>query len=129
VTLVLVVDDDEGFRSALGSALEFEGFCVEFAENGRAALERLTRGSPLPEAMVVDLMMPVMNGWEFLEAVQRYPSFSRIPTVVVSAARNPGRIPLTIKVLQKPVDLLDLTNFLEQATASRNAPRTRDDGD
>jgi CheY-like chemotaxis protein len=59
--------------------------------------------------------MPVMSGWELLEALREQPSLSRIPTVVVSAARDLERLPPSTRVLRKPFDLSELVAFLEKA--------------
>ena len=62
---VLLVEDNADIRAALGELLRDVGFDVRTADNGRAALERLAVGAP-PAWIVLDLMMPVMDGWEFL---------------------------------------------------------------
>jgi CheY-like chemotaxis protein len=85
---VLVVDDDPGIRASLSDLLLAEGYGVSTAENGAAALETL-RVNPRPDIMVLDLMMPVMSGWEVLEEVERDESFHVLPILVVSAMMAP----------------------------------------
>jgi DNA-binding response OmpR family regulator len=80
---VLVVDDDDTIRAIVAEVLEFEGYEVAIAANGREALEHVRRGQP--DVVVVDLMMPVMNGWEFLEACCKEKLFDGTPVVVMSA--------------------------------------------
>jgi PAS domain S-box-containing protein len=80
---VLVVEDDEGTRSLVRRTLEKEGWAVTEAENGRVALERLAESRPA--LVLLDLMMPEMDGFEFLEAVRQSEETSSIPVVVITA--------------------------------------------
>ena len=79
----LVVDDDLGSREMLRSALEREGWQVAEAENGRRALERLDERKP--SLILLDLMMPVMDGFEFLMQMRKLEEWRGIPIVVVTA--------------------------------------------
>jgi CheY-like chemotaxis protein len=115
---VLVVEDDAAIRMALTEALQDEGFDVAAAANGRQALDRL-RGGPLPSAIVLDLMMPVMDGWDFRHAQLQDPKLRQIPVVVVTAA---GFSTDTVKtqfgdvaLVPKPVEFVDLVSALERA--------------
>ena len=85
VRRVLVVDDDPAICSALSEALQGEGFEVASATNGHAALEHL-RAGPAPAAIVLDLMMPVMDGWDFRHLQLQDPGLRDIPVVIVTAA-------------------------------------------
>jgi CheY-like chemotaxis protein len=114
VNEVLVVDDDEGFREALSALLALKGFTVELATNGREALEWL-RGAGRPRAVLVDLMMPVMSGWELLSVMRQDPSLATIPIAVISAARDPGPFDGPTTVLPKPCDIHQILQFLAQA--------------
>ncbi|MFL5262818.1 MAG: response regulator [Anaeromyxobacteraceae bacterium] len=80
---VLVVEDDFAIRETLRELLEDEGYEVSWASNGREALELLAHRAP--RVILLDLMMPVMDGWEFRVAQQRDPALARIPVVVISA--------------------------------------------
>ena len=80
---VLVVDDDEVLRRGLIQALEKSGWMASGAANGRAALEHMRES--LPHAVVLDLMMPEMDGFEFLETLRRRPEWGGIPVIVVTA--------------------------------------------
>jgi CheY-like chemotaxis protein len=80
---VLVVDDDSSVRLLLRRILEGEGYAVIEAENGRAALERM--GERVPGAILLDLMMPEMDGFEFLSALHEHPAWRQIPVVIVTA--------------------------------------------
>lgn len=114
---VLIVDDDEGIRETLCLALELEGFDAVAAEHGKIALEYLKSHSK-PHLVILDLMMPVMNGWDFLHAVRDIPEFSSLPIVVVTAfaARAKG---LAVQgQLEKPVELEALLSTVKQFCCS-----------
>jgi CheY-like chemotaxis protein/anti-sigma regulatory factor (Ser/Thr protein kinase) len=80
---VLVVDDDDILRRGILQALEKEGWKVSEADNGRIGLERLAE--VLPDVIVLDLMMPEMDGFEFLEELRRHAEWRGIPVLVVTA--------------------------------------------
>jgi CheY-like chemotaxis protein len=80
---VLVVDDDDILRRSVLQALEKEGWKVSEADNGRVGLERL--GESLPDVIVLDLMMPEMDGFEFLDELRRHAEWREIPVLVVTA--------------------------------------------
>lgn len=80
---VLVVDDDPGVRRFLMLALECEGFNVDMAANGQEALTRIGEGPP--QAIVLDLHMPVMNGQDFLRVLRRSSRAHSIPVLAISA--------------------------------------------
>lgn len=81
---VLIVEDDAAIRESLQYALEDEGYAVVTAENGEEGLDRL-RTMDLPCLVLLDLMMPVMSGGEFLASLRGTERFASIPVVVVSA--------------------------------------------
>lgn len=83
--LVMVVEDNPGVREATMDALEYFNYRCAGAENGQAALEMLKSASSLPCLILLDLMMPVMNGWQFLQKVEQDPELADIPIVVISA--------------------------------------------
>ncbi len=102
---VLVVDDDPDIREALRMALESEGFPVETAANGQEALDALRRGPP-PRCVLLDLMMPVMDGYAFLEEQAKDRATARVPVAVVTAGHHLDRARLHgAPVYTKPVDL------------------------
>jgi CheY-like chemotaxis protein len=105
---VFVVEDDVDTRDMMGRFLELEGFTVEVAANGKQALERLNAGVH-PCVILLDLMMPVMDGWQFRSHQIRDASLASIPVIVVSAAGKDriGDIEANA-YLSKPVDLEQL---------------------
>ena len=80
---VLVVEDDALTRTALGRAMQAEGWEVALAEHGRAGLERMAQS--VPDLILLDLMMPEMNGFEFLEALRGHDAWRGVPVVVITA--------------------------------------------
>lgn len=102
---VLIVEDDRDTREMLGRFLELEGFDVQTAANGELALKVL-QDEDRPSVIILDLMMPVMNGWQFRVAQQSDPNLSQIPVVVVTAAGVREDIPAINADgwLSKPVD-------------------------
>jgi DNA-binding response OmpR family regulator len=101
-----VVDDDDMIREALQTALEDAGLAVRTAEDGQAALDTLDAWRP--DLILLDLMMPVMDGWAFREAQRARPAAARIPVIVLSAARGLDANAESLraaKVIPKPFDL------------------------
>jgi CheY-like chemotaxis protein len=103
---VLIVEDDRDTREMLGRFLELEGFHVTTAQNGREALDTL-RANDGACVIVLDLMMPIMDGWQFRAVQKQDPDLSRIPVVVVTAAGPRDAVPRidADAWLPKPVDL------------------------
>jgi len=106
------VDDDDSIREVLAEVLRDEGYDVACASNGEQALSEL-RKDRQPDLMLLDLMMPVMSGWELLELLQENADLARIPVVVVSAMTAPG----ACEHLAKPIDLDRLLATVGRATA------------
>ena len=102
--IVLVVEDDHLIRQVIAEALEEEGFQVVEAANGREALENLK--TVRPALILLDLMMPVMNGWEFRRAQLEDPAIADVPVVVLSALKD--HTVDAEKSFTKPFDLEDL---------------------
>jgi CheY-like chemotaxis protein len=109
---VIIVDDDTAVRAAICDVLHEVGYAVAAFENGRTALEYLRDGNR-PSLILLDLMMPVMDGWAFLCEKREDPRLAAIPVAVLSAAgieRLPADVPAD-HFLRKPFQvspLLDL---------------------
>jgi len=103
--LVLIVEDDPELREMMLAMLKSEGFDPMAASNGRDALSQLQHG-PMPRLILLDLMMPVMDGWRFRETQrQSPPPIADIPVVVVSAIPTVDTKRLApAAVFSKPVD-------------------------
>ncbi len=104
--LVLIVDDDEGIRGAVADLLEDEGFATAQAADGAEALDFLADCSTPPVLILLDLMMPVIDGWTFCKLRQGLRGLMGIPVIAVSAAQMTGaREPLRVDAtLSKPFD-------------------------
>lgn len=114
--LILVVDDDPDILEALSEILEAEGYALRRARNGQEALERLVE--PLPNLILLDLMMPVMDGWEFARRMRERPDANGVPIIVLSADRNVGGKAKEIGALghlAKPFELGDLLQMVRNA--------------
>jgi DNA-binding response OmpR family regulator len=113
---VLVVDDDELIRDTLATALTDEGYAVRVAGDGRAALNTL--GEWRPDLIVLDLMMPVMDGRAFRAAQRSAALTADIPVIVLSAAHNVHARAAELEaaaVFPKPFDLAALLEAVESA--------------
>jgi CheY-like chemotaxis protein len=113
---VLVVEDDPDIRETLSEVLSAEGYDVTAAANGREALDKLGV-MHRPCMILLDLMMPVMNGWEFLRAIEQSADLSSIPVTVVSAAGHGVPIGGT-RFIRKPIDLDLLLEHVRQVCAA-----------
>lgn len=113
---VMIVDDDDAIREALEDVLSDEGYDVVGVSDGQQALDYL-HAEKRPHAILVDLWMPVMDGWKFLNALLDDPRFCRIPLVVLTAARDQRARDLRVaEVLTKPVQLHQVLGALERLT-------------
>jgi CheY-like chemotaxis protein len=109
---VVVVEDDIRALNALTELLEASGYSVVRAQNGQEALEA-TRCSPPPCLILLDLSMPVMDGWEFLRHQRREPSIANIPVIVITALVS--AIPAGAKALiTKPINVNRLLSLVER---------------
>jgi two-component system, chemotaxis family, chemotaxis protein CheY len=112
---VLVVDDDDGIRAAVADVLDFEGYEVIAASNGAEALEQVRTARP--DAVVLDLMMPVMDGWMFMEACRKEELCDGTPVLVMSAYRNLAETAPNLGAnacIAKPFDLDVLLGAVER---------------
>ena len=114
---VLIVEDDEETAESLAETLRIMGYRSEIAANGRIALDRLHAAPAKYCLVLLDVMMPEMDGWDFLTAQRADHSIGAIPVVVVSAALGAtARAAQTsaVGVLPKPVDATALEVMLQQ---------------
>ncbi len=104
---ILVVDDDEDIRESLIAYLEDNGYQPFGAVNGKHALELLSDPQLYPSLIVLDLMMPIMDGKAFREAQLRSPLLSRIPVILISAYDSAVELAKNLGIeacLPKPID-------------------------
>ncbi len=111
---ILIVEDDADTRDMIGRFLELEGYAVETAANGRQALDRLDAGARAC-VILLDLMMPVMDGWEFRRIQVSHSTLSKIPVIVFSAAGRDRMSQIDAnEYLSKPVDLDELLDRISR---------------
>lgn len=114
---VLVIDDSEDMRVLLTILLESKGYHAEFSSNGREALRMLNSATELPDMILVDLQMPVMDGYSFIACQRRIPKLQKIPVIVMSGddADLASRAKLNrLSVLRKPISIKSLMDVLER---------------
>ena len=110
---ILIVEDDDSIRETLQSVLELEGHDVLAAENGQVGLE-LLKNNPKPCLILLDLMMPVMNGWDFAAALEKDNSLSTIPVIIISAYNEKAIHIKSKAILKKPVDINTLYGAIKE---------------
>ncbi len=112
--LVLVIDDDSAQRELLRRFLEREGFSVRLASDGRTGLEMARELQP--RAILLDVMMPQMDGWSVLAELKREPALERIPVVMCTFVNEPGLSSFlgAADTVLKPVEWDRLKNVMEQ---------------
>jgi CheY-like chemotaxis protein len=113
---ILIVEDDKAIRDMMKSVLEVEGYTVLAASNGKMGIEAL-KGQESPNVILLDMMMPVMNGWDFLDFLRSNSLTRQIPVVIVSAY---GEIARSVKpqgFVPKPIQLKALLDAIEKCAA------------
>ena len=111
---ILLVEDDRDVRESIAEVLEEEGYRVTLAKTGVDAIEQLGKSHHLPTAIVLDLMMPVMDGWQFRKEQKQHPDIADIPLVVITAT---GKRPVLVdaaELVMKPLDLNRLFEAIER---------------
>ncbi|HEX6288741.1 MAG TPA: response regulator [Herpetosiphonaceae bacterium] len=117
---ILIVEDDLAIREALTEILEDEGYQVQGAANGQEAIQLLRERTP-PCLILLDLMMPVMNGWQFRAEQKQDPVLAPVPVVVISAdsdLKTKAAAIEAVDYLPKPVQLTRLLDTIEQYCGS-----------
>ncbi|WAS96843.1 response regulator [Nannocystis punicea] len=120
---VLVVEDDRDIRETMGLVLEGEGYEVVTAPNGREALQLLQSGLR-PCLVLLDLMMPVMSGWELREQMLRDPSMAAIPTIVITGDTRASQRTAQLRAaacFAKPFEISDLLAAVAEAAPRAEA--------
>src|SRR5258706_9459662 len=101
---VLIVEDDEDLRDMMAQMLTIEGFDTATAANGREALDYL-HATGKPNVILLDLMMPVMDGWEFRRQQKADPELAPVPVIILSALDQTRASPVDAEAfLKKPLD-------------------------
>jgi len=113
--IIFVVDDDPGIRDSLADVLKDEGYKVVTAVDGRDALIKLRIEGPAPCVILLDLMMPVMNGTQFYAEQQRDPALAGIPVVVISADDNLKQKAASLggRYISKPLQIEQILDVID----------------
>ena len=114
-TYILIVEDDFDIREALEQILQEEGYEVRGASNGSEALATATSG-PAPRLILLDLMMPVMNGWQFRSEQLKDARLAAVPVLIISADPDLQSKAAALGVaglLKKPISLDDLLSAVK----------------
>jgi DNA-binding response OmpR family regulator len=120
---LLLVEDDRDVREAIAEVLEQEGYAVVQARSGVEAIRWLNDAPAKPAAILLDLMMPIMDGWEFMSRWQKNQAWSSIPIVVISADSNAKErieaLQTTAAYMRKPIDIDELLALLARLSQDR----------
>jgi CheY-like chemotaxis protein len=120
---VLVVNDNEDIREALSEILRDEGWEVVTAEHGRAALDYLSTSPVSPCLIFLDLIMPVMDGLAFRDALRALPAHRGVPIVVTTAGAAPPSIPLDVhRVLPNPLSVDTIVETVREVCRCTSSP-------
>ena len=109
---ILVVEDEKESRDSLREILEFEGYDVQTAVNGREALDALNASGDRICIVLLDLFMPVMDGWQVIDQLRADGRLDRTRIVIITSA--PYRAPAGLPVFQKPLDLDKVMNEVQR---------------
>ncbi|TZF88484.1 response regulator [Cognatilysobacter lacus] len=128
---ILIVEDNADIREVFRTLFELEGFDVHVAENGEDALHRLDDDHIEPFLILLDLSMPVMDGWSFLDVLHRRNDTERFPVTVLSANVDPVqtrelKARYGCRVLRKPASveaLLGIANACREQGRAQSPPR------
>lgn len=123
--LIMVIEDDADISDVLVMMLEASGYDTVLASNGREGLDQLGKAETLPDVILLDLMMPVMDGWEFRIAQKSDPALAHVPVVLVSAHVEVRSMAAKMEVaawLRKPIDFRELLKVLERLDAAALEP-------
>jgi two-component system chemotaxis response regulator CheY len=119
---LLLIEDDFGIRQILAETLLNEGFQVTSTADGLEALQHLrSRTRPMPDVIVLDLVLPRLSGWQFLADLEGDTVLGKIPVVIVSAnTYDPAILPTAPNVvghLVKPIDMTQLIALIDESYA------------
>lgn len=109
---ILIIDDDQDIQSAITMVLEFHGYKVHSVFNGQEAIDLFAKDEATPSLILLDLMMPVMDGFQFLKHFEMHPKASGIPVIVMTAAKNKAMEIKNYTTLLKPFDVKILLNLV-----------------
>ena len=115
---ILVIEDDHDIRVSVRNVLEDEGYTVITVTNGRTALDVLERAAAvgdLPRLIILDLMLPVMDGWHFADRLREDPQLGSLPILIMSAYEDPPPPKGVVGFVKKPVDVETLLRCVSES--------------
>ena len=112
--IILIIEDEPTIAEMLQEVLQDEGYVVLLALNGETGLQTLA--TQQPDLILCDLMMPIMSGWQVLEALQEPPYSGSIPVIMMSAGQHPAPTYAGMyrAFLEKPINLYSLLKLIEE---------------
>ncbi|MGH9237686.1 MAG: response regulator [Vicinamibacterales bacterium] len=113
---ILIVEDDRDVAQSVAEVLQSSGYGTGIAANGREALDYLQKNTQT-DLILLDMMMPVMDGWQFREEQRKLPSLDSIPVVIVTAdgnARGKAKAIQAAGLISKPVTIDGLLDEVER---------------
>ena len=119
---ILIVDDDADIREIIGDVLEEEGYRVTGAANGKEALRLLKDENLRPDLILLDIMMPEMDGWTFRAEQRKDPELAEIPILVFTAYGSPKAVARQLQAagfVRKPLRLDDLLAMIDRVHQSQ----------
>lgn len=102
---ILLIEDDAAIRKTMKEVLEIEGYIVITAIDGNDGAQQLKALQPAPCAILLDLMMPTMNGWQFLDIQRNDPNLKDIPVIICTAYEESAKAIRPAAFVPKPVQL------------------------
>jgi len=115
---ILVIEDDHDIRVSVRNVLEDEGYTVITVTNGRSALDVLERAAAvgdLPRLIILDLMLPVMDGWHSADRLREDPQLGSLPILIMSAYEDPPPPKGVVGFVKKPVDIEALLRCVSES--------------
>jgi len=125
---ILLVEDDDGLGAILAAVLQDQGYRVALAANGREALDYLSIERP-PNLILLNLVMPVMNGWKLREQLKKDPQLAAIPVIALSGVRNLAKQAASLEAsdsFTKPYNIKALVDTVQQYCPPRGVGATDD---
>jgi len=110
---ILIVEDDKPIREMMKTLLEIEGYEVIATSNGKEGIDAMEKKGN-PSLILLDMMMPIMNGWDFLDIVRSNPKTSKLPVVIVSAYSETAKSLKPKAFVPKPVQYSTLLKAIAE---------------